>query len=91
MLVNKILIEKLLYPAMEKGKGNRVRTYLGELERTQYAAQTRLRAIQEARLKRLLHVCIADVPAYQTLGITPEEIERDPWTVFHTIREPLIK
>lgn len=89
MSVNKILIEKLLYPAMEKGKGNRVRTYLGELERTQYAAQTRLRAIQEARLKRLLHVCIADVPAYQTLGITPEEIERDPWTVFHTI--PILK
>lgn len=85
MSIHKACIEKLLYPAMEMGKGNRVRTYLQELEQTQYAAPEQLRAIQEERLKTLLHACITGVPAYQALGITAEEIERDPWAVFHAI------
>lgn len=85
MSVNKRFIEKVLYPAMEQRKGNRVRTYLQELQQTQYAAQERLQAIQTDRLQTLLKACVAGVPAYQTLGITPEEIERDPWKVFQAI------
>lgn len=85
MFIHKTLIEKLLYPAMEIRKGNQVRTYLKELEESQHAPHARLRAIQEERLKTLLKACIAGVPAYQTLGITMEDIERDPWTVFGMI------
>lgn len=89
MSVNKFFIEKLLYPAMEWKKGNRIRVYLQEMEQTQYAAPEVLRALRAARLKTLLHTCAAGVPAYQSLGISDAAIERDPWAVLRTI--PILK
>ena len=89
MSVNKFFIEKLLYPAMEYGKGNRIRAYLREMKQTQYASLETLHILRETRLKRLLHACVAGVPAYQNLGITDEDIEKDPWAVFRAI--PILK
>lgn len=85
MPMQKMLIEKLLYPAMERKKGNRIRTCLREMEQTQYAAPEALRALREARLKTLLHACAAGVPAYQCLHLSDVDIERDPWAVLRTI------
>lgn len=89
MSVNKFLIEKLLYPAMEYGKGNRIRAYLREMKQTQYASLETLHILRETRLKQLLHAYVAGVPAYQNLGITDEDIEKDPWAVFRAI--PILK
>lgn len=63
--------------------------YLQEMQRTQYASPEALHALRTEHLKQLLHACIAGVPAYQGLGITDTEIERDPWKVFQTI--PILK
>lgn len=89
MSVNKFFIEKLLYPAMEHGKGNRIRTYLREMKQTQYADSEALHTLRETRLKQLLRACATGVPAYQRLGITDEDIEKDPWAVFRAI--PILK
>lgn len=89
MSANKFFVEKLLYPAMEYGKGNRIRAYLREVKQTQYAAPEALHTLRTTRLKQLLHACAAGVPAYQSLGITDEGIEKDPWAVFHAI--PILK
>jgi phenylacetate-CoA ligase len=82
MDLHKIMIERALYPAMERMKGNHVRTYVSELIATQSAPAEQLRALQKERLTKLLTTSLAHVPAYQGLaeqGLTAEEIERDPF------------
>jgi len=85
MDLNKILIEKALYPAMEKVKGNRVRTYCEELKHSQSASPDMIRKLQEDRLKKLLKACVNGVPAYRELDITLEEIEKDPFLVLQKV------
>lgn len=63
--------------------------YLREMQGTQYASPEALHVLRTECLKRLLHACIAGVPAYQGLGITDAEIEQDPWKVFQRI--PILK
>lgn len=89
MSVNKIFIERALYPAMEALKGNRVRQYLAEMKQTQYMTKDEIQAIQNARLKKLLHTCVASVPAYQNLHISDDDIEKDPFSVLRQI--PILK
>jgi phenylacetate-CoA ligase len=63
---------------MERFKGNRIRTYLKELERSQYYSRNELEALQEAGLKRLLRCCVDSVPAYQSLRCHQRLIEDSP-------------
>jgi len=85
MNVNKLFIEKALYPAMEKLKGNRIRTYCEELKQSQNFSAEQLRQLQCERLKTLLLACKKSVPAYQQLPITEEDIERDPFRALSQI------
>lgn len=85
MPIQKTLIEHLLYPAMERIKGNRTRAYLDELLQTQRLPPEKLHALQGARLQTLLRTCIASVSAYRGLGITEADIERDPWAALRAV------
>lgn len=80
----KLFIEKALYPAMELKKGNRVRTYLAELQNTQTAEPDALHALQAERLKKLLHACADGVPAYRGL-LTHEAIDEDPFVALRAL------
>ena len=81
----KYLIENVLYPVMEHQKGNHVRAYIKEMMDTQYLNKEELRRLQRDRLCRLLLTCIRDVPAYQNLRITEEEIKENPFQVLQRI------
>ncbi len=81
----KYLIEHVLYPAMEHKKGNHVRAYLAEMKTTQYLKEEELQKLRRERLCRLLLTCIHDVPAYQSLQITEEEVQKDPFQVLQQI------
>lgn len=85
MNVNKFFIEKALYPAMEKLKGNRIRAYCEELKQSQNFSTEQLQQLQTERLKTLLLACKKSVPAYQQLPISEEEIQRDPFEVLRRI------
>lgn len=85
MPIQKTLIEHLLYPAMERIKGNRTRAYLAGLQQTQHLPPDKLRALQGDKLRILLRACIAGVPAYRGLGITEADIERDPWAALRAV------
>lgn len=88
MSVHQAFIERLLYPAMERCKGNRIRAVLGELQHTQY---TDIADIQTERLARLLLHCKRHVPAYKTLPATEEQIAAAPLQVLRTQVAPLSK
>ena len=72
-------IEHILYPYMEKKRGNHVREYTKELQKSQNLTPEALRKLQEKKLKELLLYCAEQVPAYSYL--IAEEIENDPWNV----------
>ncbi len=61
----KPFIEHMVYPMMESRKGNRIRTYLSELKYSQTLAPNKLEAMQRSRLKKLVDVCVKEVPAYK--------------------------
>ena len=81
----KFFIEHALYPAMERLKGNRIRTYFQELCASAQLSPKELQQLQRHRLQTLLNVCIASVPAYKGLGITQEEIDADPFAALQKI------
>ncbi|WP_130863969.1 phenylacetate--CoA ligase family protein [Bacilliculturomica massiliensis] len=77
----KPFIEHILYPAMEKKKGNRIRTYLEELKQSQSRSREELMREQEEKLGSLLLFSIHNVEAYKGLsgdGALEELIRRDP-------------
>mgnify|MGYP000972424762 FL=1 len=74
----KPFIENILYPYMEKTKGNRIRANLKELQESQYWEQDRLKQLQENKLRKLLLSSIADVPAYQMYSSLQAEILTEP-------------
>lgn len=81
MNTQKFFIEHALYPAMERLKGNRIRSYFQELQESARLSPQALRDLQKERLCKLLTASIASVPAYQKLGITQAEIDNDPFAV----------
>ena len=60
MALQKYMIEHLLWPAMERRKGNRIREIQRALEKSQYED---VEAIQRERLTQLLLHCKAHVQA----------------------------
>lgn len=72
-------IEKLLYPYMERKKGNMVRAKTGELIKNQSLDQAELLKLQEDKLRLLLQACVDDVPAYQEFSHLKKEIVIDPF------------
>lgn len=76
--MTKWAIENLVYPMMEKKKGNRVRQKTRELEANQALPLSRLEKIQEEKLKALLIHCVDNVPAYKDFGHLKDEINQAP-------------
>lgn len=66
-----------LYPAMERLRGNRIREHIRRLEKSAYLSPEELKTLQDEKLRRLLHLCNREVPAYRGRW-QPEEIEEDP-------------
>lgn len=64
MDINKLMIEKLLYPAMEWKNGNRIRANTRELIASERAGREALLERQREKLKAFLRNCIETVPAY---------------------------
>ena len=83
MDLNKILIEHLLYPAMELKNGNRTRQYTKELLASEKLSLEELKALQRQRLKELLLHCKRTVPAYAALD--EALIEEDPYKALRSI------
>ena len=65
MDIVKIFIEGILYPAMEKKKGNKTREYISELKATQDLSDSELYEMQKNKLENLLLECVRKVPAYR--------------------------
>ena len=78
MDLTKVFIEKLVYPGMERVKGNRVRCKTAELIDAQSQSPALTALSREEKLRRLLLTCIDHVPVYRPYrGLRPF-IERDP-------------
>lgn len=90
MNIEKPLIEHVLYPLMEKRRGNTVREKVRELQSTERLGTDELRKRQTAALTELLLHCAEHVPAYRESGLTADGIRSDPWGSLAKI-EPLSK
>jgi phenylacetate-CoA ligase len=66
MPFTRFLIRHVHWPLMEQWKGNRIRTYLRELEQAQSLPVPQLQANQEQKLKQLLRHAADRVPAYRS-------------------------
>ncbi len=82
MPLHKYLIEHVLYPAMERRKGNRIRSILSELQRSQTAD---VQQIQRARLTKLLLHCRQHVPAYAAVLPDQSAILADPFAALRQV------
>ena len=73
MDIIKFGIEKILYPLMEKRKGNRIRSNTALL----LAGDTEP---AEDKLRALLYHCVEHVPAYKKYAYLKDEIKADPYS-----------
>lgn len=80
----KPFIEKILYPIMEKRRGNHIRQYLGELCQSQKKPAAELKKEQAEKLKALLLFSVQNVEAYKGLAYRIPEIEKDPVSALRT-------
>lgn len=78
----KPFIENILYPFMEKKKGNRVRKNTEELVHSEQLSISEIKKLQTEKLKKLLLECIKNVPAYQSYDFLKAEIETDVHSAF---------
>ncbi len=65
MDVTKKFIDHLVYPLMEKRRGNRIRHYLNELKDSQSLPPAQLEQLQRRRLFKLFTHCLRHVPAFR--------------------------
>ncbi len=86
---HKFCIEHMLYPAMERLKGNRIRAKLAQLKTTESAPDVMER--QRQALEKLLLHCAGHVPAYRSLKLDDKEIRSDPYRVLSKQVPPLRK
>ena len=77
MDIVKPFIESILYPVMEKRKGNKIRSNTRELQNSQAFSRKSQLQIQEVKLKKLLLECIKNVPAYQPYASLEDEINQN--------------
>ena len=83
--LQRLFIESLVYPLMERFRGNRVRQYFAALKKSEAYSPDELRALQKARLRELLLDCVRHVPAYRACGLTEEEIDADPFAALQKL------
>lgn len=76
--LNKAVIENVVYPLMERFRGNTVRDKLAALRESQYADFTRIQENQREKLKNLLLHSIQNVPAYHDFLPMKARIQADP-------------
>jgi len=79
MQIKKIFIKIVVYPLMEKFKGNKIRTYYNELKLTEKYDRVQIEAFQREKLKNLLLHCVKNVPAYKELAYLEPIIKEDPF------------
>ena len=60
-------IRNILWPYMEKKKGNKIRAYMSEMKKFQSLSKQEISQYQSERLKELLAHAIKNVPAYKDL------------------------
>ena len=60
-------IRNILWPYMEKKKGNKIRAYMSEMKKFQSLSKQEISRYQSERLKELLAHAIKNVPAYKDL------------------------
>lgn len=80
MNAGKVFIEQIVYPAMEKLKGNKIRSYIQELKLSQEFTRQMLDELQRERLRKLLKHCIENVPAYRKFRHLAQKIDESPYT-----------
>lgn len=85
MDIVKIFIEGILYPAMERKKGNKTREYISELKATQDLSESQLYEMQKDKLEKLLLECVRKVPAYKSYSYLEDQIKEDPFEALKTI------
>lgn len=76
--MHEILIRNLLYPLMERWKGNRIRHYLRELRTSERLSREQLLDLQRQKLRKLLMHAVQTVPAYRPFANLRKLIEDDP-------------
>ena len=82
MSLQKYMIEHLLYPAMERRRGNQIRSILKDLQSTQNAD---IHQVQKDRLAKLLLHCKQHVPAYAAVLPDEHTILADPFAVLRQV------
>jgi phenylacetate-CoA ligase len=75
-----VLIRDVLFPLMERFKGNRIREYMSELSRTQYYDPDKLLDLQREKLEKLLLHCLDKVEFYKKYSHLKKEVSADPFT-----------
>ncbi|MFU2158600.1 MULTISPECIES: phenylacetate--CoA ligase family protein [unclassified Caldisericum] len=78
MQIRKIFVNGIVYPLMERIKGNKIRAYYKELKLTEKYDRAQIEALQREKLKNLLLYCIKNVPAYMHLAYLEPMIKEDP-------------
>ncbi|KUK37207.1 MAG: hypothetical protein PWP44_38 [Thermacetogenium sp.] len=76
--LRKYFVKRVVFPLMEKVKGNRIRHYLRELQDSERYDADQIRSLQMEKLQRLLIHCLKNVPAYKELAGLLTTVERDP-------------
>ncbi|NLD88082.1 MAG: phenylacetate--CoA ligase family protein [Clostridiales bacterium] len=74
-----MFIEKILYPLMEKRRGNRVRENTLSLKESEKYTAAQLKEYQSERLSELLVECVKNVPKYQGVAISEKDILYNPY------------
>ncbi len=85
MDIVKLAIERILYPWMEKRKGNRIRANMRELQASEKLPPDSVDSLRIEKLTRLLHVCADKVPAFTDLKNRQDAIDSDPVGVLHSL------
>jgi len=78
MDISAFFIRNVIFPLMEKIKGNTIRKKLRILQQLCYSSKEEVENFQKEELKNLLLYCIDNVPAYKELKYLKEKIEKDP-------------
>lgn len=72
-------IRNIIWPVMERVKGNKIRTYLNEMKYFQNKTKDEINSFQYEKLRKLIEHSIRNVPAYkQYLGDLENEINNNP-------------
>ena len=88
--LQKLLIEHVIYPSMERFKGNQVRAKLHCFQLSEHLSNEEIKALQTEKLSKLLLYCLKYVPAYRSLNLPVEEIRHSPMQCLYS-RIPLLR